>query len=230
VPDLKELARRMPVLGPLLVRMKRRYAKDPAFNHSTQYWEDRYASGGNSGAGSYSRLAEFKAEFLNAFVAENAVTEVGELGCGDGAQLTLARYPKYVGYDISATTIERCRARFSADSTKRFVVLGRDVEVAQADMMMSLDVVYHLIEDEVFEQYMERLFRAARRFVVIYSSNYDQYETDHVRHRQFDSWVKQNCPDFDLLQRTPNRYPFDPMSPTKTSVSDFFVYKRLLAD
>ena len=38
------------------------------FRDSKHYWEDRYASGGNSGSGSYNKLAEFKSEVINAFV------------------------------------------------------------------------------------------------------------------------------------------------------------------
>ena len=41
--------------------------------NSREYWEKRYASGGNSGAGSYNYLAEFKAEILNNFVTENNI-------------------------------------------------------------------------------------------------------------------------------------------------------------
>lgn len=39
--------------------------------------------GNNSGAGSYGRLADFKAEIINQFVTENDVREVVEWGCGD---------------------------------------------------------------------------------------------------------------------------------------------------
>jgi hypothetical protein len=41
------------------------------------YWENRYADGGTSGAGSSGRLGAFKARVLNAFVAEQAVGSVG---------------------------------------------------------------------------------------------------------------------------------------------------------
>ena len=39
--------------------------------NSGEYWENRYKANGNSGAGSYNRLAEFKAEVINGFVKEN---------------------------------------------------------------------------------------------------------------------------------------------------------------
>ena len=55
--------------------------------------EKRYSAGGNSGAGSYSQLAEFKAQVLNRFVATHDVKHIIEFGSGDGNQLALAEYP-----------------------------------------------------------------------------------------------------------------------------------------
>lgn len=45
-----------------------------------------------------------------------------------------------------------------------------------ADLSLSLDVIYHLVEDEVFETYINTLFKSARRYVIIYSSNSDDNE------------------------------------------------------
>ncbi|MBI9084342.1 MAG: hypothetical protein JEZ11_12140 [Desulfobacterales bacterium] len=73
-----------------------------------EYWERRYAQGGTSGAGSYGRLAEFKAEVLNTFVEERGVQNIIEFGCGDGNQLSLAKYPSYVGLDASKTAVTQC--------------------------------------------------------------------------------------------------------------------------
>ncbi|MCL2283845.1 MAG: glycosyltransferase family 92 protein [Fibromonadales bacterium] len=63
---------------------------------SGKYWEERYANGGNSGDGSYNCLAQFKAEILNDFVKEHSVNSAIEFGCGDGSQLSLVKYPKYL--------------------------------------------------------------------------------------------------------------------------------------
>jgi hypothetical protein len=90
---------------------------EPTFD-SAQYWRNRYRSGGNSGAGSYGRLANFKAEIVNAFVREHDVASVIEFGCGDGAQLTLADYPSYLGFDVADESVELCRSKFAKDSTK----------------------------------------------------------------------------------------------------------------
>ena len=67
-----------------------------AWTNSSDYWERRYSKGGNSGIGSYGRLAEFKAEVLNRFVKENNInTEmhvfpVGGHGLALSNELTLS--------------------------------------------------------------------------------------------------------------------------------------------
>ncbi len=61
------------------------------------YWENRYRRGGTSGAGSEGALADYKARFVNDFVAEHRIDSVIEFGCGDGRQLEGMRYPRYLG-------------------------------------------------------------------------------------------------------------------------------------
>jgi hypothetical protein len=110
---------------------------------SAQYWRNRYRAGGNSGAGSYGRLAAFKAEIINAFVRQHDVASVIEFGCGDGAQLKLADYPAYIGFDVADESVELCRSKFLGDSTKEFKnAASWDYE--HADLTLSLDVIFHL--------------------------------------------------------------------------------------
>ena len=71
------------------------------FRGSDSYWKERYKAGGNSGPGSYNKLAVYKSDILNAFVHDQDIKTVIEFGCGDGNQLKTATYPSYVGYDIS---------------------------------------------------------------------------------------------------------------------------------
>ena len=82
---------------------------------SIKYWEERYQNGGNSGAGSYNRLAEFKAEIINEFVKKHKINSVIEWGCGDGNQLLFADYMMYIGYDISEKAIEICSKKYKED-------------------------------------------------------------------------------------------------------------------
>jgi protein O-GlcNAc transferase len=173
-------------------------------------------------------LAVFKADILNAFVAENDLQTVIEFGCGDGNQLSLVEYPSYIGVDVSQTAVDLCARKFHQDDSKSFYLTG-EAEPFTAQLSLSLDVIYHLVEDDVYEQYMRKLFDAALEYVVIYSSNYNDdfaLSAKHVRHRKFTDWVAQNAPDFELFKEISNPYPFDENDPTNTSLADFHFFKK----
>lgn len=188
---MKELIKKLPLLGPLAVRIYRRMFRTgnhPArFRDSSSYWQERYSLGSDSGSGSYGELAEFKAEVLNEFVETHGVRSVIEFGCGDGNQVSLGRYPEYTGFDISKEAIARCKEAFGSDERKTFRHLS-EYAGETADLTLSLDVIYHLVKDDVYQAHMERLFDASRRFVIIYSSNTEngmESFRPHVRHRKF---------------------------------------------
>ncbi len=228
---------RVPVLREF-VRKSRLYwvKKTQPFYDSVHYWENRYQSGGLSGDGSCGRLAVFKAEVLNEFVAKQKIQSVLEFGCGDGNQLSLANYPKYVGVDVSQAAIQLCLDRFCSDQTKTFVHLERDrmVEITaklRSELVLSLDVIYHLVEDAVYESYMESLFDTAEKFVIIYSSNKDEPgDLPHVRHRNFYSWINQHRPGWSLTEHVPNRYPQGLSAENDTSHADFYFFRKLISN
>ena len=155
---MKKLIKQM-IIGTPFETIVRKIISKPKifFDNSPNYWEQRYSSKGNSGAGSYGRLAEFKALVINEFVTENKINSVVEFGCGDGNQLTLAKYPSYIGIDVSKTAIELCKEKFNKDATKSFFT-SADAHDVNAELSMSLDVIYHLIEDEIYNDYMTKLF------------------------------------------------------------------------
>ncbi|MDN3725282.1 hypothetical protein QRD02_12915 [Aequorivita sp. SDUM287046] len=199
------------------------------FEGSKIYWENRYVNYRDSGPGSYGRLADFKAEILNSFVKENNIKTVIEYGCGDGNQLSLSNYLKYIGYDVSNKAIAICENRFSNDSTKQFKIISSENKIYEkAELTLSLDVLFHLIEDEVFNEYMQRLFESSTKYVIIYSSNYEAFIAPHVRCREFTKWISANVSEnWALQQKIDNRYPFDEEDPDNTSFADFYIYKRM---
>ncbi len=87
---------------------------------------------------------------LNAFVSEWNIRSVIEWGCGDGNQLSLADYPEYLGIDISEKAVEICRKKFDKDPRKKFL-LTRDFGDQMAELTLSLDVLFHLVEEEVYQ-------------------------------------------------------------------------------
>ena len=200
------------------------------WNGSANYWQKRYLSGDNSGAGSYNRLAEFKAEVINGFVETNRIKTIVEWGCGDGNQLTYANYPSYIGFDVAKEAIRICRVKFQNDDSKQFVWCGDEgfSTDVKAELVLSLDVIYHLIEDEVFDVYMRRLFNTSQKYVCIYScDDNDAVIGAHVKHRKFTKWIEDNCyGEWTLLSVVKNRYPYNPEEPETTSWSDFFFYVR----
>lgn len=199
----------------------------PVFVDSNNYWVNRYRRGGNSGAGSYNQLAEFKAEILNDFVKKAKISTVIEYGCGDGNQLRLANYQCYLGFDISPDALNLCKQIFMDDANKNFKMVG-DYNNETADLAISLDVIYHLPEDEVFEDYMNRLFESAQKYVVIYSSDYDGNRSEPAGYfypRKFTEWVSLNKKEWTLIDRIPNKYPFNEDLKTG-SLADFYIYER----
>jgi cyclopropane fatty-acyl-phospholipid synthase-like methyltransferase len=191
-------------------------ARNITFPGSALYWEKRYRKNGNSGSGSYGRSAEYKADFLNQFVEEERIQSVIEFGCGDGNQAMQFHFPSYVGLDVSATAIERCKEVCKDDPSKQFFVSDKKETKLKAELVLSLDVVYHLIEKEVYETYMNQLFDAATRFVIIYAWDVESDKNYHVKHRKFSEWIKENVPDFRLFNKIKN-----------STFSDFYIYERV---
>ena len=226
---MKDVVRRLPVVGPLALRSSG-YLRRLGFTGSKDYWEDRYQLGGTSGGGSMVHLARFKADTLNAFVAAHGVQSVIELGCGDGRQLELARYPRYIGLDVSPTAVRQCAERFRGDATKSFFAYDAEAffdgaRVLCAELSLSLDVIYHLVEDAVFERYMRHLLGASTRYVGVYSSDRDERSVQpHVRHRKFSDWVAVNARDFRVIERMPN--PYKGNDSASESFADFTFYER----
>lgn len=198
------------------------------FAGSRDYWERRYSEGGASGPGSVGASAAFKAGYINRFVATHGVRDAIELGCGDGSQLAMLHIPSYVGFDVSDHAIAACRERFAGDSSKRFerIEALRD---ERADLAMSLDVAYHLVEDAVFHEYMRRLFAASREWVIVFSSSTErqqEVQAPHVRHRDVRAWISAHATEFGLFEHVPSPLfegPDDPWS------VDFFTYRRTSA-
>jgi len=158
---------------------------------------------------------------LNYLIREHAIESVVDWGCGDGNQLALLDVPHYLGLDVSSTVIDRLRAQYAGDSRREFKVLNTaTAEVPLAEMALSMDVVYHLTEDDVFERYMDSLFNSATRLVVIYSSNHaGQNGAPHVRDREFASYVAARHPGWQLVCTIPNPYRL-------LSRAQFFIYGR----
>jgi hypothetical protein len=213
----------------------RRQAPDLARSRSdfdaSQYWEARYAAGGTSGEGSYGRLAAFKAEVLNRFIAEHKCASVIEFGCGDGNQLSLLTVSTYIGLDVSRSALQRCIRRFGSDDTKSFFLFDtgcfRDPSrTFHADLALSLDVIYHVVDDVAFQAYMSELCAASDEYLIIYSTDYESENLGHQRHRAVSSWMKARS-DFTFTRTIDNPY-CGSADGQQQSEARFLIYRRVV--
>jgi len=117
------------------------------------------------------------------------------------------------------------RTRFSSDPQKSFYRTGEAPNDLSAEFALSMGVVYHLVEDDIFDAYMRVLFAAATRYVVICTSSEDEpWHSPHVRHRKFTDWIEHNEPAWRVAQHIPNEYPYDPADQEHTSFADFYMF------
>ena len=93
------------------------------------------------------------------------------------------------------------------------------LHIVSADCAMSLDVVFHLIEDSVFARYIEQLFSCGRRFVMIYALDRELEGRGHVsvRYRKYSDYIARTNPEFRIAQHIPANETF----------GDFYLLERI---
>jgi len=159
---------------------------------STDFWERRYKNGGNSGAGSYGRIARQKSDFLTSFITNHAIRTMVEYGCGDGNNLRLTeeRNPelRIIGVDVSRTALRWCKEKMPRQTFlhKDEFNDGFPQKNEPVDLVVSLEVIFHLIEDEVFQAYMDSLTGIGSEWLIILSPDEDENVIDaHVKKRKY---------------------------------------------
>ena len=209
--------------------LSRFFKKSNSFS-SAEYWENRYKSGGNSGAGSYNKFAAFKAGILNAIVLEYKIQSVIEFGCSDGNQLNMLNLPNYVGLDVSPTILGRCIQKFCHDKSKSFFLYNPECFVDNrslfvAEAAFSIDVIFHLVEQNVFDAYLAHLFGSALKLVVIYGADIDHpRRTNHELYRKFTGYISDKFPDWKLIKVVKNKYPAKDYDDENGSLADFYFF------
>ena len=196
--------------------------------HSTAYWQKRYRTGGNSGAGSYGRLSVYKAQIVNELVFLKDIRSAIEHGSGDGNQASLFTIERYTGLDVSEDAIRHCREIFAHQAGWTFLPVSSFDLLRPHELALSLDVIYHLIEDDVFEDYMTRLFDSASHFVLVYASDHDErMPAKHVRHRAYSEWIAANRPDWQLAKTFDHPFPrHHDSDPNATALAFFRLYEK----
>jgi SAM-dependent methyltransferase len=184
------------------------------------YWDRRYREGRTSGAGSEGDEGSYKAKYVSGFIRDHSVESVIDWGCGDGQVLDLVDLhgADYLGVDVSLTIVERMRAKFPQHE---FVLNIPEIVEVPNELSLSLDVLFHLPDDNDYFTYLEQLFESAERFVMIYSTNYAGGLTArHVFRREFTPDIARMFGGWEL-KRTEQ--------PLREGLASFFVYEKAQA-
>jgi len=152
------------------------------------YWNERYKSGLNSGRGSYGIYKVFKSKIINKTISENDIKSITDFGCGDGNQINDVIVDQYVGLDIAPSAINLCNKKYENNKSKSFDVYDHTSydKTYVSDLSMSIDVIYHIFEDDIYKKYISDLFNSATKMVLIYSTNWgEESKRGHVKHIEF---------------------------------------------
>lgn len=173
--------------------------KTATFNPAA-YWNRRYLDGRTSGAGSEGDAAVAKAEMIESIIDVYGIRDVIDWGVGDGVVLGHVRSEvPYLGIDISPHAVERLRARYGPTHPTRQFGLPRDGAHQVRDLALSLDVLFHLVDDSHYRLYLAQLFGSAARAVLIHSSDHDGGRTArHVLWRRWTQDVAAGFPEWTL--------------------------------
>ena len=113
-------------------------------------------------------MAEFKAKVINDFIKEHYIQSLLDYGVGDGNQLKLIETTNisYIGLDVSQTIITKCKDIFKEDTNKKFILINdfdfnQHINTNSVELSISCDVIYHLIDDKIYFEYLDNLFKSS---------------------------------------------------------------------
>lgn len=150
-----------------------------------QYWNQRYAEGGNSGAGSYGDAMLRKVDLLAGLPDVRSVIDVG---CGDfslGGELT-RRKPDalYLGIDQSEFIVKRNAELYESDKI-HFMREG-EVAMPHTDLVLCLDVLFHISNLGEYYEILAKLRSLWTKYLVVTAYEYDGLQANHIWVRKFD--------------------------------------------
>lgn len=191
------------------------------FKNTHDYWDKRYKYGGNSGGGSYGQSALNKASYLNRIMKKYELTAIIELGSGDGNNALLYDAGKYFGFDISPHSIalarDNCKDKVGYkffqidDGFSETITAIKSENKDEKFIIISFDVIFHLIEQDTYESYLNSLDLCADNFILVLATDFDGATTvDHVVNRHYSKYLSnlgwKNIPEETVLEEGEKRY------------------------
>lgn len=176
-------------------------------NITKKIWEDRYVNKGNSGFGSYQKdLYDYKLGFVRDVITQYNIKTVFDYGCGDGhvvSEIIAGRdVDSYIGIDLSPYIIEQNRKKYKDKIYYTLEEYNFD-QKETFDLVISLDVIYHIMEEAFYYETLSKLFELSKKYVLIYAVDKDLLYSGHMHFRRFTNKIPNN---YKLVksEKTPN--------------------------
>lgn len=197
-------------------------------------WEHLYKNGGNSGRGACNHYGIYKAEIINNFIRQHNLKNIIDFGCGDGNQTSLINIDNYTGIDISDYIIDKTKNKYINDISKQFFTYKELYNITPKpiyDLSISLCVLYHLIDDNIYYNYLNDLYTFSNKYIIIYATDYNDPNIHNKNngsstfHRNFTRDIEKLYPNLELIQYIPQKYTINENKPNYTN---FYIYKKKL--
>lgn len=139
------------------------------------YWDNRYKSGGNSGAGSRGLLRLWKWYEIAKYIPIKPAKCKGELqssiidvGCGDLSFWQGLTCPGYVGIDYSET---QCKKNAENRPTWNFICSGAEVpqQLWRAKAVFCFDMLFHVVNETTYLMVLKNLTNYSSEYIFIYT-------------------------------------------------------------
>lgn len=131
-----------------------------------EYWDRRYARGGNSGDGSIGRYRKWKWGIIHRYAPD--LTNVVDIGCGDLRFWGDVIPKQYVGVDISEIVITKNTLRHPRNN---FITSPAEITIPgiQAPTVLCLDLLFHIMDDTAYTQILGNLCRYSTDLIFIFT-------------------------------------------------------------
>lgn len=142
----------------------------------SNYWEEHYRRGGDSGEGSSGAVRDYKWQVISKF---SKLQDVIDIGCGD-LQLWEGRgCVNYLGLDISPTVIKKNQEK---RPDWKFIVFDSSASLPlKADTVLCLEMLFHVLDEQVFIKTIKNLCEYSSNWIFIYTWKENPFADWHIR-------------------------------------------------
>jgi len=151
----------------------------------SEYWNNRYSTGGTSGGGSVGGFRNFIQEIVANLEIEQGKT-ILDYGCGDKKLWSGFLLRPYTGLDISDTIIERNKIKYPYDK----YILPHEL-VEEYDVSLCISVVFHVLEiGALVDILMDLALHTNDTIIISYwkKETIGYYDTSYQRFWDIDDW------------------------------------------